>query len=115
MPTTRQLFEWQLLCRVAVFESGNVGLVVHRRLRPELTKRIVGWSSEALFEVGAVRRITNPALARKAALESVKERIRREVGFPWVTLAMIVAEIIIKILMAYWGKESRKWADATRT
>lgn len=37
----------------------------------------------------------------------VKQKVRNRVGFPWITLALFVANIIIKILIEYWFSDER--------
>jgi len=46
----------------------------------------------------------NKAEFRQLMRERVKYRLKRHplVGFPWVTLAMLVAEIVIKLLVERW-------------
>jgi hypothetical protein len=47
---------------------------------------------------GSTRRQGRAELTKR-----VKAKVRQNVGFPWVTIAMLVAQIIIKIIMKRWA------------
>ncbi len=67
------------------------------------------WRNKIASRVSAERPEMPPGTPRRQGqaelTRRVKARVRQNVGFPWVTIAMFVAQIIIKILMKRWADE----------